>query len=48
LPKFLLNTLKRLDSYLGCFQSPKLIRGLDALSISPFLVIDDNTNKILL
>jgi hypothetical protein len=31
---------------LGCFQSSKSIRGLDALSISPFLVIDDNTNKI--
>jgi hypothetical protein len=30
---------------LGCFQSPKLIRGLDALSIFPFLVIDDNINK---
>jgi hypothetical protein len=31
---------------LGCFQSPKLIRGIDAFSISPFLVIGDNTNKV--
>jgi hypothetical protein len=30
------------------FQSSKSIRGLDAHLISPFLVIDDNTNKILL
>jgi hypothetical protein len=29
--------LKQLDSYLGCFQSSKSIRGLDALSISPIL-----------
>jgi hypothetical protein len=33
---------------LGCFQSPKSIRGLDALSIFLFLVIDDNTNKVSL
>jgi hypothetical protein len=27
------------------FNSPKPTKGLDALSISPFLVIDDNTIK---
>jgi hypothetical protein len=30
------------------FNTPKSIGGLDALSISPFLGIDDNTNKISL
>jgi hypothetical protein len=40
--------LKLLDPYSGYFQSPKSIRGLDALLISPILVIDDNTNKVSL
>jgi hypothetical protein len=38
--------LKLLDSYLGCFQSLKLIRGLDALSISPFLVLEQERKNI--
>jgi hypothetical protein len=47
---FKINTLTNLDKYISPLIALSLIhqnslRGLDALSISPFLVIDDNSIK---